>query len=145
MQLFGSKIKATILAISLICLLGVSLGSIVYLKNVIVGLIFSFTDDVHPLLSNTTFWAIVFCEGIMLPLSCMPRMKGISYISSFTSILLFSFLYQLFLTTSYMALISKGKVLSFSFQIIPITTQKASVFQSTLSWFILTFLLFSAN
>ena len=69
-----------------------SLGSIVYLKNVIVGLIFSFTDDVHPLLSNTTFWAIVFCEGIMLPLSCMPRMKGISYISSFTSILPIFFL-----------------------------------------------------
>lgn len=57
------------------------------MKNVVVGLIISFTDNAPSLLTNTTFWAVVFCEGVMLPLTCMPRMKGVSYISSFTSVL----------------------------------------------------------
>ena len=91
-QLFGRKMKLLLFIISTICFVGVSIGSIVYLKNVIVGIIMSFSEDGHPLLLNTTFWAILFCEGIMLPLSCMPRMKGISYISSFTSVLPLVFL-----------------------------------------------------
>lgn len=85
--LFGRKAKVSILVISTICLMGVSIASIVYLKNVIVGIIFSFTDDPPPLLGSTSFWAVIFCEGVMLPLTCMPRLKGASYVSSFTSIL----------------------------------------------------------
>ena len=73
--------------ISTICLIGASIASIVYLKNVIVGIILSFTDDVPSLLTKTTFWAVVFCEGVMLPLTCMPRLKGVSYVSSLTSVL----------------------------------------------------------
>lgn len=79
--------KISILVISTLCLSGVSIASIVYLKNVIVGIIESFSDSVPSLLTNSTFWAVIFCEGVMLPLTCMPRLKGVSYISSFSSVL----------------------------------------------------------
>ena len=79
--------KVSILAVSTLCLVGVSIACIVYLKNVIVGILLSFSDNVPPFLTNSTVWAIIFCEGIMLPLTCMPRLKGVSYISSFSSVL----------------------------------------------------------
>ncbi len=75
------------MAINFICLIGVSISNLVFLKGVIVELLLSVAPNIPPLLQNTSFWAIFLLEVIILPLSLFRRMKGVSYISNISSLL----------------------------------------------------------
>ena len=42
----------------------------------------------HSILHEPNFWAILVCECVILPISFLKQMKGIRYISYFTSLTL---------------------------------------------------------
>ena len=84
--------KVTIVVIITICLIGVPISSIVFLKQVFSKLIQSSLSSPPQILTSTLFWALFLVEIVLLPFSCMRRMKGVSYISNFSSLLPIVFL-----------------------------------------------------
>ena len=66
------------------CLGGACINIGVFSKNVIAELISTTFPEAPSILKSPNFWAVIVIEGVILPLSCMREMKGLSYIAIVT-------------------------------------------------------------
>ena len=81
----GSKVKFVLTILNSLCCISTSVASIVFLKTVIPEIISTSVENAPAVLLSQKFWAIFLTEGVLIPITFMKRIKGISYISAFTS------------------------------------------------------------
>ena len=82
----GPRFKILLTVLVPLCSLLTSVGSMVFLKNVIPEIIGTSVENAPPFLLSSNFWAIALIEAVLVPITFMKRIKVLSYISAVTSL-----------------------------------------------------------